>query len=180
MSKHFVNRRTLAIAALASQARQRRASVSGGGSHILGDPSSEWMGYCLYMRCRMWVFRNAMSPMRHGRYLIEQLNTFNLAYLHFVEGATATSRVIPEGVDLDVLRKLFNGPFIGNNNYDLEMAIDRREAGLIDAVALGRLFISNPDLVERLRQGADVAIAPREAYYGGGAKGYIDWPKATN
>jgi N-ethylmaleimide reductase len=114
----------------------------------------------------------------HG-YLIEQLNRFDLAYLHFVEGATATSRTVPAGVDLDALSARFNGPFIGNNNYDLEMAIDRRAQGKIDAVAFGRLFISNPDLVERLRRGTELTIAPRESYYGGGAKGYTDWPAAT-
>lgn len=111
----------------------------------------------------------------HG-YLIEKLNAFNLAYLHFVEGATATSRSVPDGVDMDALSALFNGHFIGNNNYDLEMAIERRASGKIDSVAFGRLFISNPDLVERLRRGAELAIAPRESYYGGGAKGYTDWP----
>lgn len=112
-------------------------------------------------------------------YLIQQLNQFELAYLHFVEGATATSRFVPEDVDLDALAAQFNGPFIGNNNYDLELAIDRRARGQIDAVAFGRLFISNPDLVERLRRGAELTIAPRESYYGGGAKGYTDWPKAN-
>jgi len=112
-------------------------------------------------------------------YVIEQLNRFNLAYLHFVEGATATSRSVPEGVDLDALSATFNGAFIGNNNYDLEMAISRRAEGRIDAVAFGRLFISNPDLVERLRRGTQLTIAPRESYYGGGAKGYTDWPTAT-
>ncbi|NYS42779.1 alkene reductase, partial [Pseudomonas syringae pv. actinidiae] len=111
----------------------------------------------------------------HG-YLIQQLNTLNLAYLHFVEGATATSREVPEGVDMDALSAQFNGPFIGNNNYDLEMAVERRAAGKIDAVAFGRLFISNPDLVARLFQGAELTIPPRESYYGGGAKGYTDWP----
>lgn len=112
-------------------------------------------------------------------YLIQQLNQFNLAYLHFVEGATATSREVPEGVDMDTLSVQFNGPFIGNNNYDLEMAIERRAQGKIDAVAFGRLFISNPDLVERLRRGAELTIAERESYYGGGAKGYTDWPKGN-
>lgn len=111
----------------------------------------------------------------HG-YLIQQLNAFNLAYLHFVEGATATSREVPEGVDMDALSAQFNGFFIGNNNYDLEMAIERRAQGKIDAVAFGRLFISNPDLVERLRCDSELTIAPRESYYGGGAKGYTDWP----
>lgn len=112
-------------------------------------------------------------------YLIPELNKFNLAYLHFVEGATATSRSVPDGIDLDALRARFNGPFIGNNNYDLEMAIERRKQGKIDAVAFGRLFISNPDLVERLRYGAELTIAPRDTYYGGGAKGYTDWPKGN-
>jgi N-ethylmaleimide reductase len=112
-------------------------------------------------------------------YLIQGLNQFSLAYLHFVEGATAVSRLAPADVDLDALRALFHGPFIGNNNYDLKMAVERRAQGKIDAVAFGRLFISNPDLVERLRTGAELAIASRESYYGGGAKGYTDWPRAS-
>lgn len=116
---------------------------------------------------------NVMATYGH---LIQKLNKFDLAYLHFVEGATATSRAVPDGVDMDALSAQFNGPFIGNNNYDLEMAIERRAEGKIDAVAFGRLFISNPDLVQRLRVGAELTIAPREAYYGGGAKGYTDWP----
>ncbi|WP_029363846.1 alkene reductase [Herbaspirillum lusitanum] len=109
-------------------------------------------------------------------YLIEQLNRFQLAYMHFVEGATATSRVVPENVDLDALRELFKGPFIGNNNYDLELAVNRRAEGKVDAVAFGRPFIANPDLVRRLQEGAELAIASRETYYGNGAKGYTDWP----
>jgi N-ethylmaleimide reductase len=119
---------------------------------------------------------NVMALYGH---LIERLNEFNLAYLHFVEGATATSRTVPEGVDLDVLSARFNNAFIGNNNYDLPMAIDRRAQGKIDAVAFGRLFIGNPDLVERLRRGTELTIAPRESYYGGGAKGYTDWPTSS-
>lgn len=112
-------------------------------------------------------------------YLIRELNKFKLAYLHFVEGATAESRYVPEGVDLDALRGLFDGPYIGNNNYDHELAVVRRAEGKVDAVAFGRPFIANPDLVERLRHGAELAVAPREAYYGGGAEGYTDWPKGS-
>jgi N-ethylmaleimide reductase len=112
-------------------------------------------------------------------HLIQQLNRFNLAYLHFVEGATATSRSVPDGVDLDALRAQFNGRFIGNNNYDLDLAIARRAEGRIDAVAFGRLFIANPDLVERLQRDMPLAVAPRASYYGGGAAGYTDWPPAS-
>jgi len=112
-------------------------------------------------------------------YLVPQLNALNLAYMHFVEGATATSREVPADVDMDALSGLFAGPYIGNNNYDLEMAIERRAQKKIDAVAFGRLFISNPDLVQRLRQGAALTVAARESYYGGGAKGYTDWPNGN-
>ncbi|WP_409032341.1 alkene reductase [Janthinobacterium sp. CG_23.3] len=112
-------------------------------------------------------------------HLIRELNRFKLAYMHFVEGATGGSRDVPAGVDLDALRALFTGPYIGNNNYDLDLAIRRRAEGKIDAVAFGRLFIANPDLVERLRRGAALTIAPRESYYNGGAKGYTDWPNGN-
>ncbi|CDG17860.1 alkene reductase [Xenorhabdus doucetiae] len=114
------------------------------------------------------------------RYLIQQLNKFKLAYLHFVEGTTGKSRDVPEGIDLDILRSLFDGAYIGNNNYDLEMAISRRAEDKIDAVAFGRPFISNPDLVERLRYGIELVDANNDTYYGNGAKGYTDWLKMND
>src|SRR5690606_17108071 len=92
------------------------------------------------------------------------------------EGVMASGRGCPDGIDLDKLRGMFKGPYIGNNTYDLELAIQRRAEGKIDAVAFGRPFISNPDLVKRLRYGYPLADAPRESFYGGGAKGYTDWP----
>jgi N-ethylmaleimide reductase len=119
---------------------------------------------------------NVMATYGH---LIHHLNKFNLAYLHFIEGATATSRFVPEGVDLDALSAQFEGPYIGNNNYDLELAVARRAEGKVDAVAFGRPFIANPDLVERLRYGAELAVATHESYYGSGAKGYTDWTKGN-
>lgn len=118
---------------------------------------------------------NDSDVMQTYSYLIQQLNQYNLAYLHFVEGETGGSRSTPENVDLDKLRSLFNGPYIGNNGYDLDLAIERRQAGKIDAVAFGRLFIANPDLVTRLRYGKNLAEAPKESYYGGAEKGYTDW-----
>ena len=111
-------------------------------------------------------------------YLIRQLNRFGLAYLHFVEGVAGGSRANPDGVDLDALRALFDGPYIGNNGYDLALAKRRLAEGKVDAVAFGRPFIGNPDLVRRLRENLPLVDAPRETYYGGGAAGYIDWPTA--
>lgn len=112
-------------------------------------------------------------------YLIEKLNAYNLAYLHFVEGNTGGSRAVPDGVDLVKLRKLFKGQYLANNSYTLRMAIDAINSGHADVVTFGRPFIANPDLVKRLKEGVELAVAPNEAFYGGGEKGYTDWPLAN-
>ncbi|GHC55302.1 alkene reductase [Neogemmobacter tilapiae] len=112
-------------------------------------------------------------------HLIRALNAFGLAYMHMVEGVTGGTRDIPPGIDLEPLRELFDGPYIANNGYDLELAQTRRAAGKLDLVAFGRPFIGNPDLVNRLRHDLPLINAPRDAYYGGGAKGLTDWPDAA-
>ena len=55
-------------------------------------------------------------------------------------------------------------------------AVQEMEKGLIDAVAFGRDFIANPDLVARLQQGALLNPQRPETFYGGGAEGYTDYP----
>src|SRR3546814_15110813 len=87
-------------------------------------------------------------------YLIQELNRFKLAYLHFVEGATGGTRHFPDGVDLDAQRALFDGPYIGDKGYDLDLALERRAPGKIDAVAFGRTFIANP-ISEESRAGKE-------------------------
>ncbi|ARC87378.1 alkene reductase [Rhodovulum sp. MB263] len=107
---------------------------------------------------------------------ISDLNRFGLAFLHMVEGQTGGPRDWPEGRGIPELRALFEGPYIANNGYDRASAIDAVESGAADMVAFGRPFISNPDLVARLRQGAGLAEPNRETMYGGGAEGLIDYP----
>jgi len=109
-------------------------------------------------------------------YLIEQLNQSNLAYLHFIEGSTRVSREIPGNVDLSQLRALFKGPYMANNLYTRELALDARAHNLADLVCFGRPFIANPDLVERLKNDSELAVAPKETWYGGNEIGYTDWP----
>ncbi|MGR8931595.1 MAG: alkene reductase [Gammaproteobacteria bacterium] len=109
-------------------------------------------------------------------YLIERLNQFELAYLHFVEGSTRMSRDVPAGIDLQQLRALFKGPYMANNLYTKELALAARASGQADLICFGRPFMANPDLVERLKGGTELAVAPKETWYGGDEKGYIDWP----
>lgn len=109
-------------------------------------------------------------------YLIEQLNHFNLAYLHFVEGSTRMSRDVPSHISLKLLRNLFNGPYMANNLYTPELAAETRQRGDADLICFGRPFMANPDLVERLKTGGELAAAPKETWYGGDEHGYTDWP----
>jgi N-ethylmaleimide reductase len=109
-------------------------------------------------------------------HLIEQLNRLGLVYIHVIEGDTQRSRNPPGAFDPQSLRKAFKGLYIANNGYDLKLALEARAQNLADLICFGRPFISNPDLVERLRVGAPLAEGDRNTYYGGGAKGYTDYP----
>ena len=56
------------------------------------------------------------------------------------------------------------------------MAVEALEQGRADLVAFGKLFLANPDLVERLRADAPLAEIDRATLYGGGEHGYTDYP----
>lgn len=109
-------------------------------------------------------------------HVVEQLNPFGLLYLHLIEGATGGSRQVENSFDLQMLRRLFKGIYIGNNGYDRELAIKARQQGLVDLVAFGRPFIANPDLVDRLQRAAPLNEWDADTFYGGGEKGYTDYP----
>ena len=98
-----------------------------------------------------------------------------LAYIHIVEGATQGERDFAP-FDYGALRRSFSGAYIANNGYTRELAVKTLSEGRADLVAFGRPFISNPDLVERLRLGAALAPLDRATLFGGGAHGYTDYP----
>jgi N-ethylmaleimide reductase len=109
-------------------------------------------------------------------HLAEKLDERGLAYIHIVEGATGGARDnFP--FDYVALRNSFRGAYIANNGYDRPMAIEAVERGAADLIAFGRPFIANPDLVERLRVGAPLNPVVKETLYGGGEKGYTDYPE---
>ncbi len=115
------------------------------------------------------------NPQATFGYLAEQLGQLGLAYLHVIEAD------IPAGpanlpLDFQAIRRAFHGTYIANGGYDRARALDAIATGRADMIAFGRPFIGNPDLVERLRHNAPLFEAPASAYYGGGAKGYVDFP----
>jgi N-ethylmaleimide reductase len=108
-------------------------------------------------------------------YIVDQLNALKLVYIHVIEGATGGPRDIAP-FDYASLRKRFKGAYIANNGYDFELATKVLAADAADLIAFGKPFISNPDLVERLKKGAPLNPYDKNTFYGGGAKGYTDYP----
>ena len=109
---------------------------------------------------------------------MEQLNAFDLAYIHVIEGATQGARDVAP-FDFQALRRTFKGFYIANNGYDVALAQKAIHTKRADLIAFGRPFIANPDLVERMRIGAKLNVPHRETFYGGAREGYIDYPFLT-
>ncbi|MBW5811899.1 alkene reductase [Yersinia kristensenii] len=108
-------------------------------------------------------------------YLVEELNKRNIAFLHISEPDWAGGKPYSDAFR-DAVRARFKGVIVGAGAYTAEKAENLIEKGFIDAVAFGRSYISNPDLVERLQQNAPLNEPDGETFYGGGAKGYTDYP----
>ena len=111
-------------------------------------------------------------------YAVQELAKRDIGFLHIVEGMTGGPRIPgkPSDFDLDKLRRIFPNTYIANNGYTREMAIEARASNRADLIAFGKDFISNPDLVERLRRNAPLNALDVATLYGGDAHGYTDYP----
>lgn len=115
---------------------------------------------------------NAQAVFGH---LVDELARRGIAFIHFIEGVTGGARELA-GFDFDAARRAFDGAVIVNNGYTREMAMAAVDEGRADAVAFGRAFISNPDLVRRLRENAPLAPWNPKTFYTPGPVGYTDYP----
>jgi N-ethylmaleimide reductase len=111
-------------------------------------------------------------------YVTEQLNRFNLAYLHVIEALPGHPMARKAGKEAiaPALRRIFNGAFIINGGYSQETAEEALANNEADLVAFGVPYIANPDLVERFAQGAALNAPDPATFYVPGDKGYIDYP----
>ncbi|WP_341908946.1 alkene reductase [Polaromonas sp. YR568] len=121
------------------------------------------------------------NPQPLFEYVVRELASLNLAYIHIIEGATGGPRELPDApFDYAALKAAYRtaggkGAWMVNNGYDKALA-EKAVANGADLVAFGVPFLANPDLVERLRKSAALNAPDKATFYGGGAKGYTDYP----
>lgn len=115
------------------------------------------------------------NPQALFNYVAEVLNPFKLAYLHVVEGGIhGGGKADP--FDFVALRKHYQHAYVANLAYDKDRGNAAIASGHADAVAFGVPFIANPDLVARFKANAPLNEADASSFYGGGEKGYTDYP----
>lgn len=107
--------------------------------------------------------------------LADKLNNLGLLYMHVVDHSALGAPTL-HPVIKPLIREKFKGTFILSGGYDVSKA----EQDLIeqkgDLVAFGRLFISNPNLVDKLKNGFQLNDADKDTFYTPGEKGYTDYP----
>jgi N-ethylmaleimide reductase len=110
-------------------------------------------------------------------YVAQQLGRYGLAYLHVLDGLAFGFHGLGEPMTLQDFRSVFRNPLIGNCGYTKETAERAIASGYADLIAFGRPFISNPDLVDRFKNGWPLAEdADISVWYSFDEKGYADFP----
>ena len=117
------------------------------------------------------------DPLKTFGFLLEQLSHLDLAYAHITRvTAQDIAHGAREGVGPRELRSHYRGRVITNGGFTLETGNQALKEGWADAVAFGVPFLANPDLPERLKQGATLNEADPSTFYASGPKGYTDYP----
>jgi N-ethylmaleimide reductase len=142
--------------------------------------TSVWGGDRVGIRLSPSGVFNSMSdsnPKALFTYVVNELNRFDLAYLHLVE-PRANETASPEQQELTCgyFRPVYRGTLISAGGHDRESGDQAIASGDADLIAFGRLYISNPDLVERFAQNAPLNPYDRSTFYGGDERGYVDYP----
>jgi len=122
------------------------------------------------------------DPMPLYTHVVQAFNPLGLAYLHFIEPRSSGAgraevnwQNVPSAMVL--FRPIWNGILIAAGGFAGETAEAAIADGHADAVAFGRIFISNPDLPRRLQRGFPLTPYNRKTFYGGDVAGYTDYPE---
>lgn len=107
--------------------------------------------------------------------LAKELSGLNLLYIHVVDHSSMGAPEVSANIKAKI-RKAFKGTYILSGGYDRARAEADLQQKLGDLVAFGRPFLSNPNLVNKLREGRELTAPDFSTFYTPGAKGYTDYP----
>ncbi|MFM7620614.1 MAG: alkene reductase [Alphaproteobacteria bacterium] len=124
------------------------------------------------------------DPIALFSHVLENLEKKQIAYVHLIEpratSAGGSDKIVQDAPNTaQLFRKKFSGVLISAGGYEPQNAQEVVATGNADAVAFGRYFISNPDLVRRIKENIQLTKYDRSTFYGGNHKGYTDYPTAS-
>ena len=117
------------------------------------------------------------DPQATFGYLIQELDKMDIAYVHLMQPLFPIDAFPHWPKDSNkAFGSLFSGVVMANGGYARDKAEAAIESGDATIISFGALFVANPDLVKRFEIGAPLNAPDHSTFYGGGAKGYIDYP----
>ena len=183
------------IAQFLNRATNRRADKYGGGIEnrarflfeiveaVLEETDASRVGVKISPMHETGPFAANDETLPITEYVVRELDGYGLSHLLLMGDSTDFTGSPIEHLSGDAMfehfRPIFRGTLIANVNMDLDRAERLIRNGLADMVAFGRPYISNPDLVERLKTGAPLAPVDWSTVYATGPQGYTDYPSLS-
>src|SRR5271170_6236757 len=126
------------------------------------------------------LLRATDTTLEASEYVAKKLNDYNISHLIVMQQLTNIEKTpiahMAGDAVLHHFRKIFKGKIVGNSGISIEQAHRLIAENVVDAVAFGRDYIANPDLVERIRLGAPLNEQRPDGFYGDSPEGYTDYP----
>jgi N-ethylmaleimide reductase len=111
--------------------------------------------------------------------LVSKLNDLGILYIHLLDHSPMGAPAVPDSIK-EMVRNNFGGILVFCGGYDAERAQQDIDASRADLIAVGRLFLANPDLVSRWKKGAALNDPDFSTFYTPGEKGYTDYPSLSS
>ncbi len=126
------------------------------------------------------LLRATDTTLEASEYVAKKLNDYNISHLIVMQQLTNIEKTpiahMAGAAVLHHFRKIFKGQIVGNSGISIKQANRLIAENVVDAVAFGRDYIANPDLVERIRLGAPLNEQRPEGFYGDSPEGFTDYP----
>lgn len=118
------------------------------------------------------------DPVATYTYLITELNRLDFAFVELMKRSPMFPLLphYPQNDEIELFGKLVKQTLIAGTAYTRDSGEAELEKGIASLIAYGIPFLANPDLPQRFAHNAELNQADRATMFGGGTKGYIDYP----